>query len=219
MILAFDGAGFLDVAGPSEAFAVADALAMGGRYRVTIASPDGRDVVSSSGLRMGVDAPAAEVDPIDTVLVPGGWTWPWASRDAVLLDSVRDVAARSRRVAGVCVGTFLLAATDLLDGIAADPAGDHRLSSLGRRAGFSERHLTRLFSRELGTSPGRYVEQVRIEAARALLETSDAPLGAIARDAGLGTAETLRRAFQRTVGVTPDAYRRHFVTTGVPAAR
>jgi transcriptional regulator GlxA family with amidase domain len=56
---------------------------------------------------------------------------------------------------------------------------------------------------------------VRIEAARALLETSDAPLGSIARDAGLGSAETLRRAFVRHVGVTPDAYRRRFLTTRV----
>jgi transcriptional regulator GlxA family with amidase domain len=319
MVLAFDGAGFLDVAGPCEVFAVADAILMGGGYRVTIASPDGRDAVSSSGFRIGVEATSAAVGTIDTVLVPGTWTWPSSSRDPALVEAVREAAARSRRVAGVCVGAFLLAAAGLLDGrratthwqfaaelaarhpevevdadpifvedggvwtsagvtagidlalalveadhgaalarrvarhlvvfmqrpgsqaqfsvrlqaepveraglralldgIASDPAGDHRLAALSRRAGFSERHLTRLFGRELGTTPARYVERIRIEAARALLESSDAPLGTIARETGLGSAETLRRAFLRSSGVTPDAYRRRFVTTGIATAR
>ena len=75
-----------------------------------------------------------------------------------------------------------------------------------------------MFARELGTTPARYVEGIRIEAARAMLATSDAPLDVIAREAGLGSAETLRRAFARRVGVTPDAYRRRFVTTGVAAS-
>jgi transcriptional regulator GlxA family with amidase domain len=103
----------------------------------------------------------------------------------------------------------------ILDEIAADPAGDHRLGPLSARAGFSERHLTRLFSRELGTTPARYVERVRFEAARSLLEGSDAPLDAVARASGLGTAESLRRAFARELGVTPAAYRRRFARTGI----
>ncbi|TDE10126.1 GlxA family transcriptional regulator [Jiangella asiatica] len=102
----------------------------------------------------------------------------------------------------------------LLDAISADPAGDHRLSALSSRAGFSERHLSRLFARELGTTPARYVEQVRVEAARALLETSDAPLDVIARLSGLSSAETLRRSFTRDAGVTPHAYRQRFRSTG-----
>lgn len=65
---------------------------------------------------------------------------------------------------------------DVLDAIAADPGGDHRLAALSGRAGFSERHLTRVFGRELGTTPARHVERIRVEAARAMLETSDAPL-------------------------------------------
>lgn len=87
------------------------------------------------------------------------------------------------------------------------------------RAGFSERHLTRVFARELGTTPARYVERVRVEAARSMLETSDASLDLIAERAGLGSAETLRRAFARTVGVTPNAYRQPFVTTGIAEFR
>jgi transcriptional regulator GlxA family with amidase domain len=102
---------------------------------------------------------------------------------------------------------------ELLDGIAADPAGDHRLAALSERAGFSERHLSRVFARELGTTPARYVEQVRVEAARALLETSDAPLDVIARRSGLNSAETLRRRFSCAVGMTPHSYRQRFRAT------
>jgi transcriptional regulator GlxA family with amidase domain len=104
-----------------------------------------------------------------------------------------------------------------LDAIAEDPAGDHRLAVLSARAGFSGRHLTRMFARELGTTPARYVEQVRVEAARALLEASDVPLDAVARRCGLGSAESLRRSFSRDIGVTPHAYRQRFRTTGVRA--
>lgn len=107
----------------------------------------------------------------------------------------------------------------LLDQIVADPAGDHRLAALSARAGFSERHLTRLFVRELGRTPGRFVEEVRLEAARQLLESSDVPLAVIARRAGLGSAETLRRAFTRAMDCSPHAYRQRFRTTGAAAGR
>jgi transcriptional regulator GlxA family with amidase domain len=106
----------------------------------------------------------------------------------------------------------------VLDEISADPAADHRLSALSERAGFSERHLSRLFFRELGTSPARYVEEVRIEAARALLESRDLSLDVIARRSGLGSTETLRRIFARKLGVSPQVYRRRFRTTGVSRA-
>lgn len=106
----------------------------------------------------------------------------------------------------------------LLDEIVADPAGDHRLGTLSARAGFSERHLTRVFLRELGVTPGRYVAQVRLEAARGLLESSPASLPVIAQQSGFRSAETLRRTFLRELGVTPHAYRRRFQTTGVLAS-
>lgn len=103
----------------------------------------------------------------------------------------------------------------LLDSIAANPAGDHSLSELAGRAGYSERHLTRVFAKELGRTPARYVEDVRVEAARTILETSETPLGAVAAQVGLGSAESLRRAFLRGVGIPPGAYRQRFRTTGV----
>lgn len=107
---------------------------------------------------------------------------------------------------------------DLLDAIAADPAADYRLPALSALAGYGERHLTRMFTKELGMSPARYVEQVRIEAARSMLETSDASLELIARRTGLGSVETMRRMFLREVGVAPHAYRQRFRTTGIDLA-
>jgi transcriptional regulator GlxA family with amidase domain len=74
----------------------------------------------------------------------------------------------------------------------------------------SSRHFSRVFTDQVGETPARYVERVRVEAARAALESTGSSLDLIARDCGLGSAESLRRAFQRRVGVSPDAYRRRF---------
>lgn len=319
-LLAYDGAQVLDLMGPAEVFAVANTVAGGDAYRVAVVSIDGEDTVSASGLRMGVGSSLEEMDgPFDTFVVPGTDTWPQAMERESLLAAIRDGAARSRRVAAVCAGAFLLGSVglldgrratthwlflddlearfptatverapifvgdgpvftsaggtaaidlalamveadhgpalarevarflvvfmqrpgghaqfsvrlkteldaqsplrELLDGIAEDPAGDHRLARLSERAGFSERHLARVFVRELGTTPARYVERIRVEAARSMLETSDAPLQTIALQSGLRSAETLRRRFTRAVGTTPHAYRQRFRTTGVATPR
>ncbi|HEX6521943.1 MAG TPA: DJ-1/PfpI family protein [Streptosporangiaceae bacterium] len=103
----------------------------------------------------------------------------------------------------------------VLDAVVEDPAGKHTLSAMARRAGVSARHMTRLFDHEVGTSPARYVEQVRMEAARAMLETGDDTLAVVARRTGFGSPESLRRAFMRNLDVTPSAYRTRFRTTGV----
>jgi transcriptional regulator GlxA family with amidase domain len=101
----------------------------------------------------------------------------------------------------------------VLDAVAADPAADHRLEALAARARFSPRHLSRLFTRDVGMTPADYVEVVRVEAARALLEDGAASLDTIAARSGLGSAETLRRVFARHLGTTPAAYRDRFATT------
>lgn len=315
-LLAYDGSQVLDVAGPAEVFSVANEIAGGDAYEVRVVSVDGRDAVSGTGFRVGVTGRLDDVaGPIDTLVVPGSYTWRDNMVEAPLLHAVTAAAERSARVASVCAGAFLLGAVGLLDGrratthwmfldefaarfplarverdpifvedrpiytsagatsgidlalalveadhgavlarevarflvvfmqrpggqaqfsvhlqrdvtegfslqglldtVTADPAGDHRLSALSARAGFSERHLTRVFARELGTTPARFVEEVRVEAARALLESSDASLDVIARRSGLSSAETLRRVFTRAVGCTPHAYRQRFRTTGV----
>jgi transcriptional regulator GlxA family with amidase domain len=315
-LLAFDGAQILDITGPAEVFAIANHMIGASLYQVVIVSPDGRDTVSSSGPRLGVESSLADLDgPIDTFVVPGTYAWAQAMHREELRGAVAEGAARCRRVAAVCGGAFLLGATGLLDGrratthwmfldelarrfpsasvqrnpifvqdgpvftsagvtagidlalamvesdhgpvlarqiarylvvfmqrpggqaqfsvrmraeplgrsslrplldeIAENPAGDHGLAALSARAGFSERHLCRVFAREIGMSPARYVEQVRIEAARTLLENADAPIGVIAQRCGLRSAETLRRGFTREVGISPYAYRQRFRTTGV----
>ena len=90
------------------------------------------------------------------------------------------------------------------------PGGDHRLPALAAAAAMSVRHFTRVFTAEVGETPGRFVERVRLEAARRDLETTNDTLDVVATRCGLGTGETLRRVFQRRLGVAPDSYRRRF---------
>ncbi len=99
---------------------------------------------------------------------------------------------------------------ETLDRIAADPAGDHRLPQLAQRASLSERHLRRLFTEQTGTTPARFTERVRVEAARDLLADTATPIEAIAAGCGFGSAETMRRAFLRVLGVGPADYRARF---------
>ncbi len=91
--------------------------------------------------------------------------------------------------------------------------GDHRVPVLARRAGLSDRHLTRLFLDQTGTTPAQLVERMRVEAARELLEGSAAPADTIARRVGFGSCETMRRAFLRTLGIGPGDYRERFRST------
>jgi transcriptional regulator GlxA family with amidase domain len=99
--------------------------------------------------------------------------------------------------------------------IEAAPGGDHRLPNLAAAASMSVRHFTRVFTGEVGESPSRFVERTRLEAARRELETTADTLDVVAQRCGLGSAETLRRVFQRHLGVAPDAYRRRFRTATV----
>jgi transcriptional regulator GlxA family with amidase domain len=102
----------------------------------------------------------------------------------------------------------------VLDAVVANPGAPHTLAAMSRRAGVSVRHMSRLFDEEVGTTPARYVERVRLEAAQVLLETGDDSLPVVARRTGFGSAESLRRAFVRHLGVTPGAFRTSFRTTG-----
>lgn len=81
----------------------------------------------------------------------------------------------------------------------------------------SPRHFARRFRLEVGTTPARYVERVRVEAARRRLEQTADPIEAVAPACGSGTAETMRRAFVRALGVAPAECRRRFqAPTPVP---
>ncbi|MDX3356878.1 GlxA family transcriptional regulator [Streptomyces sp. ME01-24h] len=312
LMVVFDGVQVLDVTGPLEVYAAANQY--GGNYRITTASVDGKPVTTTSGVQLVPDLSLPDVDfPVDTLMIPGRPDWSAAVADTALTGCITRLAATSCTVAGICAGTFLLAATGLLDGrqaathwrltadlaarypyvevhsdaifvrdgrfitsagitagidlalslveadlgadvaraaakylvvfmarpggqsqfsvrqgakygadsvlrrvldhVTADPRGDHTLAAMAARAGVSERHLTRLFRAETGMSAAHFVERTRLEAAQALLESGSDPLELVARSSGFGSAETLRRTFQRVLGVTPGCYRDRFRTT------
>jgi transcriptional regulator GlxA family with amidase domain len=102
----------------------------------------------------------------------------------------------------------------------ADPGARHGVADLAEQAHLSPRHLQRRFTAEVGVPPAAYVGQVRVEAARRALVEDDEPVDALARRLGFGTAETLRRAFHRHLGVAPSEYRARFrsVATVAPVA-
>ena len=81
---------------------------------------------------------------------------------------------------------------------------------LADRALMSERSFARAFHREVGQTPAAYVEALRIERARDLLEDGARSLEAVAQASGFASAEVLRRAFHRRVGVSPAEYRERF---------
>jgi transcriptional regulator GlxA family with amidase domain len=94
--------------------------------------------------------------------------------------------------------------------IAENPAADLSVPALAHRVAMSPRHFARIFTRDVGLTPGQFVEKVRVEAARRHLEESSQGVKGIARDCGFGSADTMRRAFLRTLRVAPIAYRSRF---------
>jgi transcriptional regulator GlxA family with amidase domain len=84
------------------------------------------------------------------------------------------------------------------------------VAALAARACLSERSFARAFRAEVGQSPAAYVETLRVERARALLEDGAESLEAVTRATGFTSPEILRRAFHRRVGVSPAAYRERF---------
>jgi transcriptional regulator GlxA family with amidase domain len=90
------------------------------------------------------------------------------------------------------------------------PRANLSVDALATRAGMSPRHFARVFTREVGVPPARFVLRARVETARRLLEESTRGLDSIAAESGLGSPELVRRAFLRVVGIGPRAYRARF---------
>ncbi|WUO17876.1 GlxA family transcriptional regulator [Streptomyces sp. NBC_00289] len=312
VVVMYTGALALDITGPIEVFDTANRLLAppGGPYRIDLVSADGPRVRTGSGVIVEASPLEAGDGPIDTLLVPGGWSLNSALQDRALVSWIRRAAARSRRVASVCGGSFLLAEAGLLDGrhatthwayteamacrypdvrVDAEPifvwdgpyvtsAGvstgidmalalveaDHGaplaleaarflvlplkrhgrqpqfsavldaqladdppiraaqewilhnlhnplpVAEIARRANMSLRNFARVFRREVGATPGQYVERKRIARARELLETTDLTIAQIARRCGFAAPETFFRSFGRTLGLTPKQYRHRF---------
>lgn len=315
VVVVFDGVKLLDAAGPAEVFAEANRF--GASYALEIASVDGREVTTSIGTPFSVTRSISSIESVDTVIVAGGDDLVGRPIDPALVDALTTVPARTRRLASVCTGAFVLAQAGLLDGrratthwrhtgllarafpgigvepdaifvrdgdvftsagvssgidlalalvemdhgpalvrevarslvvylkraggqsqfsvlveadpppqsplravvdaVAGDPAADHSVASLAVRASLSTRQLTRLFQSELGMSPARYVELVRIDFARGALE-SGRSVSETAGLAGFGSGETLRRVFVSHLGISPKAYRERFRTAGMAGA-
>lgn len=318
VIVAFPEVQALDVTGPSEVFSLANRRRATGAaaYEIELVAGDGSLILTSSGLRLCPHRSLrATRGPIDTLVVAGGLGTRAAASDVELIEWIRAAAGRSRRVASVCTGAFLLAEAGLLDGrratthweacdalrrlnptieVESDPifvrdgnvytsagvtagidlalalteedlgrsaavdvarslvlfmrrpggqaqfsatiAGqaasrpgirelqdwiaDHldqdlSVAALSARSFMSPRNFARVFTAEIGMTPAAYVNAVRLERARALLETTDLQLEEVAQRCGFGTIETLRRAFGRRLRVSPSAYRDRFATAEV----
>lgn len=99
---------------------------------------------------------------------------------------------------------------DVVSHIAKNPGSDLTVERLGELAGMSPRNFTRVFAREIGMTPGKFVELSRLESARRYLEQSTMPVGEIAHACGYSTTDGMRLAFDRNLGVTPREYRLRF---------
>jgi transcriptional regulator GlxA family with amidase domain len=309
VIVAFPDVQSLDVTGPAEVFGAAARLGHA-EYAVAAVASGGESVSTVAGLTLLPRPLSAARGRIDTLIVAGGPGTAAAAGDARLIDWIRGAAGRSRRVASVCTGAFLLAVAGLLDGrratthwascdhlqrlhpeievdpdpifvrdgdvwtsagvtagidlalaLVEDDAGadaardvarwlvlflqrpggqaqfsaqlarpvaerdplrelqawlpehldaDLSVAALAERACMSPRNFARAFRREVGTTPAAYVAELRLERARAELESGAAPVEEVARRCGFGTVETLRRTFQRRLRVAPADYRARF---------
>jgi transcriptional regulator GlxA family with amidase domain len=105
---------------------------------------------------------------------------------------------------------------DLQAWILEHPGADLSVEALASRVAMSPRNFFRVFVREVGMTPGRWVERVRVEAARRLLEETSRGVPDVAAACGFGGPETMRLAFRRTLGVSPRRYRSGFSTIAAP---
>lgn len=92
---------------------------------------------------------------------------------------------------------------------------DLSVPALARRVAMSPRNFQRVFAAETGTSPARFAESLRVEAARRHLERTDDGLDAIAERCGFGSADVLGRSFARLLKTTPGEYRSRFHSSGI----
>jgi transcriptional regulator GlxA family with amidase domain len=141
---------------------------------------------------------------------------------SVALEVARFMVVFLRRSAGQSQFSATLAAQthetrlfgDLLAWLADNLRRDLSVNALARRAAMSPRNFARLFREEIGTTPAKHVEDLRLEAARRQLESTARSIDQIAAASGFTSGEILRRAFRRRLGVSPRQYRMSFGQPG-----
>jgi transcriptional regulator GlxA family with amidase domain len=181
------------------------------------------------------DHPAVTVDP-EPIYVRDGDVWTSAGVTAgmdlalalveedlgseIALEAARWLVLFLKRPGGQAQFSAGLAAQsaaareplrDLQAWIAGHLDADLSVGALAARACLSERHFARAWRAATGLTPAAYVEALRVERARALLQDGQG-VDAVARAAGFASAEVLRRVFHRRLGVAPAAYRDRFRT-------
>jgi transcriptional regulator GlxA family with amidase domain len=148
-------------------------------------------VYTSAGVTAGIDLALALVEDLVLFLRRGGGQSQFSS----LLPA--QVSAR--------------APVEELQGWMVDHL-DERLDveTLAARCRMSPRHFARVFAEEKGVTPARFVEQIRVSAARALLENKQKGLKEVAAKTGFGSLNSMRRSFVRVLGVAPARYAERF---------
>jgi len=116
VITAADNVMGIDVAGPAEVFDMANRLDSKPQYHLELVAIPGGAVPTSTGIAVNAKDARRFVDPIDTLIVTGGWGVQKRGPTDELVQWVKRAAERSRRVCSVCTGAFVLAAAGLLNG-------------------------------------------------------------------------------------------------------
>ena len=165
------------------------------------------DVWTSAGVTAGIDLALAMVEDdhgIDLAHQVAAWLVVFAQRPGGQSQfSARSTPRPARR----------RELRDLQHWIADHLADDLTIAALATRCAMSERTFARVFRDETATTPAAYVESLRLDAARHLLETTDLTVAGVAREVGFRSPERLHRAVKRHLGTTPDRYRQHFSRT------
>ncbi|MGH8888100.1 MAG: GlxA family transcriptional regulator [Egibacteraceae bacterium] len=182
VVVGYDEAELLDIACVTSSLDLANRLGASPAYRVSVATPGGRAITCSSGLMLGGQQSLERLEePLDTLIVSGGFGHEAAAGNPRIVGHVRRLAAHSRRVASVCTGTSVLAAARLLD---------------GRRATTHWRYASQLAARypEIIVDPGPiYVRDGNVSTAAGVTSALDLTLAFIEEDHGAELARRVAR--------------------------
>jgi transcriptional regulator GlxA family with amidase domain len=170
------------------------------------------DVWTSAGVTAGIDLALALVEEDhgrDAALEVARWLVVFAKRPGGQTQFSAALSAQTAERAPI---------REAQERVQADPAAPLTVEMLADGACMSVRNFARAFKRDVGMTPAAYVEAVRVERARQLLETTATGTEQVALACGFGTVETFRRAFRRRLGVSPGQYRDRFRGVDLGAA-